>query len=70
MHLSCSHHLFILDVNTIAMSVKVAFEFGRYSVRESCTMLSVTLVVMGKVTQPFTVTVIPVDFRYPSAIGM
>ena len=52
------------------MSVKVAFEFGRYSVRESCTMLSVTLVVMGKVTQPFTVTVIPVDFRYPSAIGM
>ena len=51
------------------MSVKVGFEFGRYTVRESCTLLSVTLVVKGKVIRPFTVGVMPIGFYVPSARG-
>ena len=51
------------------MSVKVHFESGRYQVQESCTMLSVTLVVKGEVTEPFTVGVSPKDFYIPSAKG-
>ena len=52
------------------MSVKVGFEFGRYTVEESCTLLSVTLVVKGEVTKPFTVGVTPISFYVPSALGM
>ena len=51
------------------MSVKVHFEYGRYQVQESCTMLSVTLVVKGEVTEPFTVGVSPIGFYIPSAKG-
>ena len=50
------------------MSVKVTFEFGRYVVQESCTLLSVTLKVFGEVMQPFTVKVLPVGFYNISAI--
>ena len=39
------------------MSVKVQFEFSSYQVQESCTLLSVTLVVIGEVKKPFTVDV-------------
>ena len=52
------------------MSVRVGFEFGRYEVKESCTLLPVTLVVKGEVLRPFTVGVSPVELRVPSAIGM
>ena len=52
------------------MSVKVGFEFGRYTVQESCTLLSLPLVVKGEVIQPFTVGVYPMGFYLPSAIGM
>ena len=52
------------------MSVRVQFEFERYKVQESCTMLSVTLVVKGKVIKPFTVGVIPMGYYIPSAKGM
>ena len=53
------------------MSVKVQFEFDRYSVQQSCTMLPVTLVVMGEVTKPFTVSVMPAGyFSLPAAKGM
>ena len=45
------------------MSVKVAFEFGRYVVQESCTLLSVTLKVFGEVIKPFTVAVRLVGFH-------
>ena len=55
---------------TKQMSVKVQFEYRRYSVQESCTMLPVTLVVMGEVIKPFTVRVIPIGFFIPSAQGM
>ena len=50
------------------MSVKVAFEFGRYVVQESCTLLSVTLKVFGEVIRPFTVGVRSVGFHEVSAI--
>ena len=50
------------------MSVKVAFEFGRYVVQESCTLLSVTLKVFGEVIRPFTVGIRPVGFHKVSAI--
>ena len=39
------------------MSVRVQFEFGRYTVQESCTLLPVTLVVKGEVLRPFTIEV-------------
>ena len=51
------------------MSVKVQFEFGRYIVQESCTMLPVTLKVKGEVLRPFTIGVSPVAFHIPSARG-
>ena len=37
------------QVSVPEMSVEVAFEFGRYVVQESCTLLSVTLKVFGEV---------------------
>jgi len=52
------------------MSVKVRFEFDSYKVQESCTMLPVTMIVMGKVTKPFTVGVIPMKQYYSSAKGI
>ena len=54
---------------TKKMSVKVQFEFGRYTVQESCTLLPVTLVVKGEVLRPFTVPVRPMGFYIPSAEG-
>ena len=39
------------------MFVRVQFEFGRYTVQESCTLLPVTLVVKGEVLRPFTIGV-------------
>ena len=51
------------------MLVKVGFKFGRYTVEESCTLLSVTLVVKGEVIRPFTVSVMPIGFYVPSARG-
>ena len=48
---------------TKPMSVKVQFEFLRYTVNESCTLLPVTLVVKGEVLRPFTVTVRPMGFH-------
>ena len=64
--------LFILNSITIAdkqMSVTVQFESIRYTVQESCTLLSVRLEVMGEVIEPFTVDVIPIGL-YASAKGM
>jgi len=61
-----------MNLNILAvtkMSVKVKFEFGSYKVQESCTMLPVTLIVMGEVTKPFTVGVIPMKHYYSSAKG-
>ena len=55
---------------TKPMSVKVHFEFLRYTVNESCTLLPVTLVVKGEVLRPFTVIVKPKEFYIPSAEGM
>ena len=52
------------------MSVKVRFEFLRYTVNESCTLLPVTLVVKGEVLRPFAVIVKPMAFNTPSAEGM
>ena len=52
------------------MSVKVHFESKIYKVQESCTMLSVTLIVMGEVIKPFTVGVIPMGHYMPSAKGI
>ena len=51
------------------MSVKVQFEFLRYTVNESCTLVPVTLVVKGEVLRPFTVTVKPMGFHPLSAEG-
>jgi len=62
-----------MDSNTLdvkKMSVKVRFEFDSYKVQESCTMLPVTLIVMGEVTKSFTVGVIPMGRYYPSAKGI
>ena len=39
------------------MSVQVHFESGSYQVQESCTLLSVTLVVIGEVKKSFTVDI-------------
>ena len=67
------YHLLIINSIMLAtekMSVKVQFEFGRYKVQESCTMLPVTLVVKGEVLKPFTVGVSPIAFYIPSAQGM
>jgi len=59
-----------MNLNTLAkMSVKVRFEFDSYKVQESCTMLPVALIVMGEVTKPFTVDVIPMGRYPPSAKG-
>ena len=55
---------------TKPMSVKVQFEFLRYTVNESCTLLPVTLVVKGEVLRPFTVTIKPMGFYIESAEGM
>ena len=63
------YYLFIIHL-ILEMSVKVGFEFGRYTVKESCTLLSVTLVVKGEVIRPFIVGVYPTGFYVPSAIGM
>ena len=52
------------------MSVKVQFEFLRYTVNESCTLVPVTLVVKGEVLRPFTVTVRSMGFHISSAEGM
>ena len=40
------------------MSVKVQFESSSYQIQESCTLLLVTLVVIGEVKKSFTVDVI------------
>ena len=55
---------------TKPMSVKIQFEFLRYTVQELCTLLPVTLVVKGKVLRPFTVTVRAMGFYIQSAEGM
>ena len=55
---------------TKPMSVKVQFEFLRYTVQESCTLLPVTLVVKGEVLSNFTVTIRPMGFYIQSAEGM
>jgi len=52
------------------MSVKVHFESKIYKVQESCTMLPVTLIVIGEVTKSFTVGVIPMGHYNPSAKGI
>ena len=52
------------------MSVKVRFEFGSYKVQESCTMLPVTLIVMGEVTKSFTVGIISKGHYNSSAKGI
>ena len=54
---------------TKPMSVKVQFEFLRYTVNESCTLLPVTLVVKGEVLRSFNVTVRLMGFYMPSAEG-
>ena len=51
------------------MSVEVQFEFQRYIIQESCTMLSVTLKIKGEVLRPFTIGVLPVAIHIPSAQG-
>ena len=55
---------------TEKMSVKVQFEFGRYTVQESCTLLPVTLKVKGEVIKTFTFVVSPISFYLSSAQGM
>ena len=55
---------------TKPMSVKVQFEFLRYTVQESCALLPVTLVVKREVLRPFTVIVKPMEFNTSSAEGM
>ena len=52
------------------MSVRVQFEFGRYTVNESCTLLPVTLVVKGEVLRPFTFYARPMGLYPQSAEGM
>ena len=52
------------------MSIRVQFEFGRYTVNESCTLLPVTLVVKGEVLRSFTVYVRPMGLYPPTAEGM
>lgn len=69
MLLSESSYNLILILAVKKMSVKVRFEYGSYKVQESCTMLSVTLVVVGEVLKPFTVGVIPMGHYRPSAQG-
>ena len=51
------------------MSVSIQFELGNYTVQESCVMLPIKLLVMGKVINPFTVGIIPTD-NLASAKGM
>ena len=51
------------------MSVEVQFEFQRYIIQESCTMLPVTLKIKGEVLRPFTIGVLPVAIHIPSAQG-
>ena len=54
------YHWFILYSYVLAakpMSVRVQFEFGRYIIQESCTLLPVTLVVKGEVLRPFTIEI-------------
>ena len=56
---------------TKPMSVKVQFEFGRYAVQESCTLLPVILVAKGEVLRNFTVSVKPSMGLHPlSAEGV
>lgn len=50
--------LIFINLAVKKMSVKVQFEFSSYQVQESCTMLPVTLVVLGEVIKPFTVDII------------
>ena len=49
--------------------ITVHIERSFYTVQESCTMLSVTLVVVGEVREEFTVRVITDPFT-PSARGI
>ena len=51
------------------MSVKVQFESSSYQVLESCTLLSVTLVVIGEVKKPFTVGVLSTPKDYSMLSG-
>ena len=52
------------------MSVRVQFEFVRYTIQESCTLLPVTLVVKGEILRPFTVYARPTGLYPRSAEGM
>lgn len=65
-HILPFHQFLIL--NTIAVK-KIRFEFKSYTVVESCTLLSVTLILSGEVTKPITVGVIPMGHNMLSAKG-
>ena len=65
-HILPFHQFLIL--NTIAVK-KIRFEFKSYTVVESCTLLSVTLILTGEVTKPITVGVIPMGHNMLSAKG-
>ena len=51
------------------MSVKVQFESSSHQIQESCTLLSVTLVVIGEVKKSFTVDVISSLMDYSMLSG-
>ena len=50
--------------------VKVNIERSSYTIKESCTLLSVTLVAVGEVREEFRVGVYAVSHYMPSAKGM
>ena len=53
----------------ILAETKIHIERSFYTVQESCTLLSVTLVVVGEVREEFTVGVYAVGHYIPSAKG-
>jgi len=59
----CILHVFLLA------QIKIQFERSLYIVQESCTLLSVTLVVVGEVREEFTIGVYAVNYYVPLARG-
>jgi len=55
---------------SLLAQIKVNIERSFYTVQESCTLLSVTLVVVGDVREEFTVGVYAVGHYTPSARGI
>jgi len=54
----------------ILVPIRIHIERSFYTVQESCTLLSVTLVAVGEVREEFTVGVYAVDHYTPSATGI